>query len=138
MQVAKYRAAASEVTSLSDLIAIARGLHEDDLRSGAVTAVTQLMAAAASDERVGRDILDRFQDWIAIVEDALKRSLETNPLASYVPVHEAAYAICAMFLGIELMSRLDPARSEAEALFDMMGAAAQLAETMLPNMLEQP
>jgi hypothetical protein len=43
-------------------------------------------------------------------------------------VREAAYTICAMFLGIELMSRLDPERSEAEAVFDMMEGIARLVE----------
>src|SRR5688572_30118934 len=35
-QVAKYRAAAAEVSSLGDLVEIARTLHKDDLDSGAV------------------------------------------------------------------------------------------------------
>src|SRR5437867_9426276 len=43
-QVARYRAAAAEVGSLSDLVEIARALHAEDLRSGSITAVTQLMA----------------------------------------------------------------------------------------------
>src|SRR5438309_8082421 len=34
-QVAKYNAAAAEVGSLSDLVEIARRLHEEDLESGA-------------------------------------------------------------------------------------------------------
>jgi len=88
-QIEKYRAAAAEVSSLSDLVRIARRLHQEDLESGAVTAIT---------------------------------------LSMVVPVREAAYTICAMFLGIELMSRLDPDRSEAEAVFDMMEAIARLVE----------
>jgi len=37
-----------------------------------------------------------------------------------------------MFLGIELMSRLDPSRSEADAVFDMMQNAAGLVEELAP------
>src|SRR2546425_4197113 len=62
-QVARYREAAAEVRSLSDLVAIARRLHDDDIASGSVAAVTQLMAAAASGPELGRAILDRFQEW---------------------------------------------------------------------------
>jgi AcrR family transcriptional regulator len=131
-QVAKYRAASAEVQGLSDLVAIARRLHDEDLESGAVTAVTQLMAAAASDPEVGSAILERFDEWIRMVEEALTRSTQTNPLASLVPARQAAYAICAMFLGIELMSRLDPRRSEADAVFDMMGNVAQMLQDLLP------
>jgi AcrR family transcriptional regulator len=133
-QVAKYRAAASEVGSLSDLIEIARRLHAEDLDSGAVTAVTQLMAAAASEPDVGRAMLERFEQWIGLVQDALERSIADVPFAPLLPARHAAYAICAMFLGIELMSRLDPERSEAEAVFDMMGAVAAIAAEVLPTL----
>src|SRR6266545_880703 len=61
-QVARYREAAREVSSLSDLVEIARRLHQEDIESGAVTVVTQLMAAAASDPELGRAVLDRFEE----------------------------------------------------------------------------
>jgi hypothetical protein len=41
-----------------------------------------------------------------------------------------------MFLGIELMNRLDPERSEAERVFDMMALLAQLVEQLTPSLLE--
>ncbi|HJR44599.1 MAG TPA: TetR family transcriptional regulator [Actinomycetota bacterium] len=137
-QIARYEAAASDVSSLHDLVAIARRLHDEDLESGAVTAVTQLMAAA-TDPEIGRQILDRIERWIAIVEHALERAAPTGgSLTSIVPPRSAAYAISAMFLGIELLSRLDPERSEAEELFDMMAGVAGLIEQVAPMLAGQP
>ena len=130
-QVAKYREAAAEVSSLSDLVGIARRLHDEDMDSGVVTAVTQLMAAATEPDEA-RPILDRFEGWIALVQDALEQALAGSPLASAVPARQAAYAICSMFLGIELLARLDPERSEAPGLFDMMANMAQLIEQLGP------
>jgi len=129
-QVAKYGEAAASVSSLTDLVAIAQRLHEDDMRSGAVTAVTQLMAAA-SDPAEGKAILDQFEQWIAIVQNALGRAMGA-PLSSVVPTREAAYAIAGMFLGIELISRLDPERSEADAVFAMMANLARIVEEFGP------
>ncbi len=129
-QVERYRAAAADVTSLSDLVEIARRLHADDEETRNVTAVTQLMAAAASDPQLGKAMLDCFEDWIALVEDALRRATAAHPLASLVPTKEAAYAIASMFLGIELLTRLDPPRSNAEPVFDMMAAVARLIEQL--------
>jgi AcrR family transcriptional regulator len=134
-QVARYRAAAAEVSSLSDLVEIARRLHAEDLESGAVTSVTQLMAAAVADPDVGRAILERFEEWIRLVEEAVERATGDHPLAAAVPTREAAYAISAMFLGIELLTRLDPERSEAEAVFDMMERVARLIEQLPPRPL---
>jgi len=126
-QIEKYRAAAAEVSSLTDLVRIARRLHAEDLESGAVTAITQLMAAASAPEERAA-LLERFDGWIRLVQDALERAMAGSPLTAVAPVREAAYAICAIFLGIELMSRLDPERSEAEAVFDMMEGIARLIE----------
>ena len=131
-QIARYEAAAADVSSLRDLVAIARRLHDEDLESGAVTAVTQLMAAA-TDPELGGQILDRMERWIAIVESALERAAPPGaPLTSIVSPRSAAYAISAMFLGIELLTRLDPERSEANELFDMMANIADLIEQLTP------
>jgi AcrR family transcriptional regulator len=131
-QIARYEAAAADVSSLHDLVAIARRLHDEDLESGAVTAVTQLMAAA-TDPEIGGQILDRIERWIAIVESALEQAAPPDaPLTSIVSPRSAAYAISAMFLGIELLTRLDPERSEADQLFDMMANIAGLMEQLMP------
>jgi AcrR family transcriptional regulator len=133
-QVARYKEAASDVSSLSDLVEIARRLHAEDLETGAVTAVTQLMAAA-SDTETGGALLDRFEGWIRLVQDALSRAVGQSPLGPLVPTREAAYAIAALFLGIELMSRLDPDRSEAQSVFDMMSNLARVIEDVAPALL---
>ena len=130
-QVAHYREAVQELSSLSELVQIARRLHAEDLETGATTTVTQMMAAATDPERGGA-LLDRFDLWIALVQEAVERVAAEYPVASVLPPREAAYAICSMFLGIELMARLDPARSEAEAVFDMMQSAAGLIEQLAP------
>ncbi|HYO60678.1 MAG TPA: TetR/AcrR family transcriptional regulator [Actinomycetota bacterium] len=137
-QIARYEAAAADVASLHDLVAIARRLHDEDIETGAVTAVTQLMAAA-TDPELGGQILDRIDRWIAIVERSLERA---NPAAgtleSVVSPRSAAYAISAMFLGIELLTRLDPERAEADAVFDMMANVAGLIEQLAPLLSMQP
>ncbi len=130
-QVEHYREAVADVASLSDLVGIARRLHAEDMESGSVTAATQLMAAA-TDTESGGVLLDRFEDWIALVQVALEQVAANYPIAGTVPTREAAYAITALFLGIELMSRLDPARSEAEPVFDMMENIAALVEQVAP------
>ena len=132
-QIARYEAAAQGVSSLDDLVRIARRLHAEDLESGSITAVTQLMAAATADDAVGPQILDRVERWIAIVEHALERAAPPEAaLDSFAPSRPIAYAISAMFLGIELLTRLDPERSEADSLFDMMENAANLLEQVAP------
>ena len=131
-QIERYQAAAGDVSTLHDLVSIARRLHDEDLESGAITAVTQLMAAA-TDPELGGQILDRIEKWIDIVEAALDRAAPTSgPLSSVVSPRPAAYAIASMFLGIELLTRLDPERSEAGTVFEMMASVASLVEQFGP------
>ncbi|MGH8927731.1 MAG: TetR/AcrR family transcriptional regulator [Acidimicrobiia bacterium] len=130
-QVDRYRAAASESATLTGLVEIARRLHHDDQRSGSVTVVTQLMAASVSDPEMGKAVLAGFQGWIGLVEEALDRALSGSPLATVIPTRQAAYAIAAVFLGIELMERLDPSQSEAAQVFDAMASLAGLFENLL-------
>lgn len=94
--------------------------------------VTQMMAGAANDSEMAEAMLDAFQQWINVVEDGLGEALNGSPLAAMLPKREAAYAISAMFLGIQLMTRLDPERSEADALFDMMDNMASMLEGLFP------
>jgi len=129
--VERYREAIAEVSSLRDLVAVARRLHAEDLENGSITAVTQLMAAA-HDRGRALVLLERFDEWIQLVERALERVSATSPVAAAAPAREAAYAIASMFLGIELLSRLDPERSEADAVFDMMESIATLIEDVAP------
>jgi AcrR family transcriptional regulator len=136
-QVARYTDAVQEVTSLVDLVAIARRLHDEDMQDGSVTAITQLMAAATDRERANA-LLDRFEEWIRLVEDALANAGAKNPMARVVPTREAAYTIVSMFLGIELLARLEPDRSEADAVFDMMESVAQLIEQVGPSLFGPP
>ncbi len=51
-QVARYREAVGQLDGLSDLVAIARRLHEEDLQSGSITLITQMMAAATTPSAV--------------------------------------------------------------------------------------
>lgn len=135
-QVTKYREEASGINSLVDLVELARKLHNDDLQAGSVAVVTQMMAAAANEPEMAQAMLDAFDRWIGVVEDGLGDALVGSPLAGMLPKREAAYAISAMFLGIQLMSRLDPERSEADALFQMMENMASMLSGLFPAMGE--
>ena len=132
--VDRYREAVADVASLRDLVGVARRLHAEDLEDGSISAVTHLMAAAHDPQR-GGELLDRFDEWIRLVEQALRQVSSSTPAAAAVPTREAAYSMACMFLGIELLSRLDPSRSEADAVFDMLDSIATLIEQVAPALV---
>lgn len=129
-RVAAYHEVTENVTSLTALVDLARRLHDESEADGSVAVLTQLMAGAASDPEMGKAILQGFEGWIDLVEDALKQALHGQTLANAIPPREAAYSISALFLGIELMARLDPEKSEASAVFDSLHDLAEIIESV--------
>lgn len=129
-RVTAYQEVTDDVTSLPTLVDVARRLHDEAEADGSIAVLTQLMAGAASDPGMGEAILAGFEGWIDLVESALKKALDNQPLARAIPPREAAYSISALFLGIELMARLDPEKSEASAVFDSLHDLAELIESV--------
>jgi AcrR family transcriptional regulator len=129
-RVEAYRDVTEDVSSLTSLVDVAKRLHEEAEVDGSVAVLTQLMAGAASDPEMGDAILEGFEGWIDLVEDALRKAMDGEPLAGVLPTREVAYAISALFLGIELMNRLNPDKSEAAAVFDSLHDLAGIIESI--------
>lgn len=131
VQAELYRESIEGVTDLTDLVAVAKHLHDRDADEGSVAVVTQLMAGAAFDPNMAKEIMDSFEPWIELVEVALIQAIGDSPLAPMLPVRDMAYGISALFLGVELMSQLDPDRLDEAKVFELMGTVANMLENVL-------
>lgn len=132
-RVDRFRDRLNAVDDLAGLVEIATELHvrDDDPDHSALAAI---VAGWSSSSDVGQRILETLKPWDEMVEAALQRSLADTPFAQIVPTKDLAHAIAAMFLGIELMSRLDRDDSRTESLFASLSGAAQLASPILNTM----
>jgi len=126
-----YRESIEGVTELADLVAVAKRLHDRDADEGSVAVVTQLMAGAAYDQDMAKEIMTSFEPWIELVEIALTQAVGESPLAPMLPIKDMAYGISALFLGVELMSQLDSERLDEAKVFEMMGTVAGMLENVL-------
>ncbi|MEL7208903.1 MAG: TetR/AcrR family transcriptional regulator [Actinomycetota bacterium] len=122
-----------EAATLKDLVAVALALHgaENDRDHPALAAI---VAGWSSNSEVGHRIVEILKPWDDLVAAALRRSLEGTPFADVAPVEDMAHAISALFLGIELLNRLDGDETRTRSLFNSLGAAATVAEPMLDAM----
>ncbi|MEM7323579.1 MAG: TetR/AcrR family transcriptional regulator [Actinomycetota bacterium] len=132
-RIERFRDRLLGVDSLAGLVEIAADLHGniDDPDHPALVAI---VAGWSSSSDAGKRVLETLQEWDELVESALRRSLAGTPFAQVVPTKDTAHAISALFLGIELMSRLDRDDERTESLFAALGAAAQLAGPILESM----
>ena len=128
IQVERYRERIEGITDLGDMVHVAAALHAEDMERGSITMVAQLMAGAASDPEMGEAVVKAFQPWIDLVERALRQVFAGSPIEVFLPYPDVAYGISSLFLGLELLSKLDPDHEQDERIFSMM--------TMVSGMLE--
>lgn len=130
-QVERYRGRVEGITELNELVQVAAQLHAEDVDEGSITVVAQLMAGAVHDDEMGRAIMDSFEPWVELVESALRKVFESSPLGPLMPIKDMAFGISALFLGVELMTKLAPGRLDEDNIFAMMGLVSGMVENVL-------
>jgi AcrR family transcriptional regulator len=130
----RYTAAVAGIESPARLVAAATEIFREDLDEGYVTVLVEMIAGAASSPELGQQVARRIAPWRAFAHDAIEATISATPLASLVPVGDAAYAVVALYLGMEMLSHLDGDRTPALSLFDQAARfAASFAGDAVPE-----
>ncbi len=129
-RIERYRQKLAGIRTLPELAEVAAELHAEDLAEGNLTVLTQLMAGAAGNDEMGTRLRDAFDPWIDVVKETLEAVAADTPFAGLVPIDDLAYAVASLFLGIELLTHLDPSRAQT-TLYDTILVAATLVQSIL-------
>lgn len=127
-RVDRYREELAQVSSLRELLALGRRLHEEERALGNVSVLAQLLAGAQSDDRLAGPTAQALGLWIDEVERVLKRLLAQTPLADLADAAGLARAVSAAFIGVELFEGIDP--RGAKAALDSLDQLAVLVEVI--------
>ncbi|GKQ39913.1 TetR/AcrR family transcriptional regulator [Streptomyces sp. A012304] len=111
--VARYRERFADVTSLSELLAMGREIHEQELAGGYVTLLGQLLAGAQTHATLGPATAAGLELWIVEIEKVLRRVLADTPFGEFTDPAGLARAVAASFVGIELYEGVDGAGAAA-------------------------
>jgi AcrR family transcriptional regulator len=117
-RMAAYRELLTQTGSLTELIAGARSVFEADLDAGHVRVLTEMISGAQSSPALGDRVAACLEPWRDFTADAIRDVLAASPVAGLLPAEEAAHAVLAGFLGMEMLTSLDGDRARALALFD--------------------
>ena len=123
-RMATYRAAAAGATNLVELTQVAGRVYREDLETGHVKVMVELIAGASADPALAPEIVARMQPWIGFAREEVELIGAGSPLAAMVPADDAAYAIVALFLGLELLSHLEGDTVRPERLFELANGLA--------------
>lgn len=127
----RYQEAVRGVDDLSRLIGVAADIYREDLESGHITVLAEMIAGASSVPDLGPEIASRMEPWVQFAEAAIGRVLRNTPMGQVLPVRDLAFAVVALYLGVELVTHLDRDRSRAESLFAVAGMAGSLLAPLL-------
>ena len=122
----RYSAATAAVETLPELIEVAAEVYREDLDSGHIKVLAEVIAASSGDDDLGAAVVNCMQPWVDFTRDAVTRVLRGSPFESLVPADDIAFAIVALYLGVEMLTNLDGDRARAESLFAAVGTFALL------------
>jgi AcrR family transcriptional regulator len=123
----RYREAVGEGMALPDLVQAASEVYREDLEAGHLTVLAAMIAASVTSPDLGPRVTACLQPWLDFTEDVVSRAADRLPVVDLVPAADAAMAIVALYLGLELLTHLDGDRSRAESLFAAAGRLAGVA-----------
>jgi AcrR family transcriptional regulator len=126
-RLARYREQLAGAATVEAKIAAAARLYREDVEGGHITVVSELVGASLGDPELASAVTARMQPWLAFVEETFRELVAGTQLEQVVPVRETAFAFVALYLGLNLLSRLDPS-TPVDALFDLMRTLAPLLE----------
>jgi AcrR family transcriptional regulator len=129
VRMAKYGDLVKGVDSVGEAIRVATDLYREDLASGHITVLSELIAGSLDRPDLGPQIVERMEPWIDLAEDAVSKALG-NVVDEVAPPRTIAYAIVALYLGIDMLSHLEKDDARAEALFDAAEKLSSLVQQL--------
>jgi len=117
LRMERYRQAVERATTLSDLVQVARDIYREDLDSGHITVLAEMIVGSSADKQLGPKVTERIEPWIQFTEETITRILSASLLQAMVPVRDVAFAIVSLYLGIELLAHVSGDSSRADGLF---------------------
>lgn len=126
-----YGPAFERARDLPELAELARKIYDEDLENGYVTVLGEMVAGGVSDQKLGRAVAARMQPWIDMVEAKVRSLLAGSLLESMVPPRDLAFAIIALYLGIDMLSQLEGDHARAESLLGLGVRSAPLVSVLL-------
>ena len=133
----RYREALEQVGSPAELVSLLRGIYREDLESGHIRVVCEMVSGSVARPELGSRVMGLMEPWIDVAERAIGHVLADSPVAGLVPARDLAFAGVTFYLGANLVVQLgaDPAAVEgllaaaeqAAGWLDLLGPGASTA-----------
>ena len=130
-RLARYAELFEDAKTLEQMAKTAWVLFKEDLDIGHVKVLGELIAAGSSNKELGAQVATRVEPSLAFTRATFDRVIGGSPLGMFIGTEDAAYALAALYLGLELLCNLSGNSERAESLFATAGRIAPFIDVML-------
>jgi AcrR family transcriptional regulator len=116
----RYERELAAAASWREARRILRRLYREDRASGHVDLLGEMVAGGLMDRDLGRQVAQRIEPWVSLVEGTIRSLVPTAALRRRLPVRELAYGVTAGFLGLGLLGTLNQDHSRGDAVVDRL------------------
>lgn len=132
-RMTRYRDSIGKAKSVDDKIQTATRLYREDLVSGHITVISEMVAGSLARPDLGPEVVARMEPWIAFTEGVISDLLTGSIFEGAVNPRTLAFAVVALYLGVDLLSHLDQDKSRAEGLFQLAGTMGPFLAPIFGN-----
>ena len=132
-RMSRYRDSIGKAKGVDEKIQTATRLYREDLVSGHITVISEMVAGSLARPDLGPEVVARMEPWIEFTEGVITDLLAGSIFEGAVTPRTLAFAVVALYLGVDLLSHLDQDKSRAEALFQMVGAIGPFLAPIFGN-----
>lgn len=132
-RMSRYRDSIGKAKGVDEKIQTATRLYREDLGSGHITVISEMVAGSLARPDLGPEVVARMEPWIEFTEGVITDLLAGSIFEGSVNPRSLAFAVVALYLGVDLLSHLDQDKSRAEALFQMVGAMGPFLAPIFGN-----
>lgn len=131
VRMQRYREAASTASSLEELAEVASQIYREDVEGGHITVFSELVGASLSHPELAPEIVARAEPWLEFVEETIARVLKGSPFEQVLPTRDLAFALVALYMGVNLLTHLDEEHERIGSLFAVARSLAPVVSPML-------
>jgi AcrR family transcriptional regulator len=136
-RMSEYGPAFEQAWSASELVALAHTIYRDDLERGYITVLGEMVSGGVTDAELGAAVAARIEPWIEMVERKLRQMLTGTPLQLLASPRDIAFALVALYFGVDMLSHLQRDQTRAQSLLDLGASLAVVVDTILPARPEE-
>jgi AcrR family transcriptional regulator len=103
----RYREALSDLTTAADVLAALDDLHRDDVATGHLTVMVELVGGITAEPSLREGIETCIKQWLDFVSERITTTLAATPFGPLMPATDLADLVFSVVIGLEVRTKLD-------------------------------